>query len=239
MTVSVATAATPSRLSQLERHWLKAFQRVRGGPRWKVEARSPPTARPEGDGEEDEGRSSRSHGAGRGPARPGGRNLGPTAVVKMMTEGAGCISEFLQRFVEPPDEALGLFVDRFEEGGQNVDLVHSSLGRGGRYLLTGLVPCSGIRSMPPRSATSLLTSLSGSPRSPKWRAPAGRCARRRAAVFFGQVFVVDAVDTERAFLHHAFGRIQFARAVGAGPGAKPQPMQSLSLTRTMPSSTRL
>ena len=40
------------------------------------------------------------------------------------------------------------------------------------------------------------------------------------AVFFGQVLVVDAVHTERAFLHHAFGLIELARAVRAGPSTK-------------------
>jgi hypothetical protein len=39
-------------------------------------------------------------------------------------------------------------------------------GRGGRYLFTGRVPCSGIRSMPPRAATMSDTSDCGSARSP-------------------------------------------------------------------------
>ncbi len=47
-------------------------------------------------------------------------------------------------------------------------------GRGGRYLLTGLVPCSGIRSRPPRSATMIETAERGSPKSPKCRAFAGQ-----------------------------------------------------------------
>src|SRR6056300_1663017 len=47
-------------------------------------------------------------------------------------------------------------------------------GRGGRYLFTGLVFCSGIRSKPPRAATIWLTSEVGSPRSPKCRAFVGQ-----------------------------------------------------------------
>src|SRR5262245_59456252 len=37
-------------------------------------------------------------------------------------------------------------------------------GRGGRYLFTGFVPCSGIRSMPPRAATIMDTAEFGSAR---------------------------------------------------------------------------
>src|SRR6056297_1569556 len=100
------------------------------------------------------------------PSQNSSPNPRPDKVVKMMTEGAGCMSEFLQGLVQPADKALGLFGDGLEERGQHIDLAIGLWG-GGRYLLTGFVPCSGIRSMPPRSATSFETSLSGSPRSPK------------------------------------------------------------------------
>ena len=80
--------------------------------------------------------------------------------------------------------------------------------RGGRYLLTGRVPCSGIRSMPPRSATSFETAECGSARSPKW------------PVRLVQRLVVDAVDAQRAFLHDAGGEIHLARTIGAGPGTQ-------------------
>src|SRR5688572_2839102 len=39
----VATASTPSRDSQLDRHWLKARQARSGRPRWKVEDKRPNT----------------------------------------------------------------------------------------------------------------------------------------------------------------------------------------------------
>jgi DMSO reductase anchor subunit len=55
----------------------------------------------------------------------------------------------------------------------------SAGARGGRYLLTGLYPNSSMRSNPPRAATCRETSLSGSPRSPKARAPVGQ-ARTQA-----------------------------------------------------------
>ena len=35
-----------------------------------------------------------------------------------------------------------------------------------------------------------------------------------------EILVVDAIHTERAFLHHAVGLVIFARAIGAGPGAE-------------------
>ncbi len=40
------------------------------------------------------------------------------------------------------------------------------------------------------------------------------------AVLRLQVLVVDAVDAERAFLHHAVAVVVFARAIGTGPGAQ-------------------
>ena len=40
------------------------------------------------------------------------------------------------------------------------------------------------------------------------------------AVFGLQVVVVNAVDAERAFLHHAVAVVIFARAIGAGPGTE-------------------
>src|SRR6056297_1420313 len=55
----------------------------------------------------------------------------PDNVVKMMTEGAGCMSEFLQGLVKPADKALGLFCDGLQERGQNVDLAIGLWGGGG------------------------------------------------------------------------------------------------------------
>ena len=52
------------------------------------------------------------------------------------------------------------------------------------------------------------------------RAGAHTC---RLPVFFGKIVIIDAVNTERAFLHHTLGRIQFPRAIRAGPGAQPAP----------------
>ena len=40
------------------------------------------------------------------------------------------------------------------------------------------------------------------------------------AIFLGQVLIIDPVDAERAFLHHAFGLVHLARPIRAGPGAK-------------------
>src|SRR5688572_16626827 len=40
------------------------------------------------------------------------------------------------------------------------------------------------------------------------------------AIGFRQIVVVDAVDTERAFLHHADIGVELARAIGAGPAAE-------------------
>ena len=54
--------------------------------------------------------------------------------------------------------------------------------------------------------------------------PGARGARphaRRHAVLLRQIDVVDAVDAQRALLHHALIGIQLARAIGAGPGAQP------------------
>ena len=48
---------------------------------------------------------------------------------------------------------------------------------------------------------------------------AGRDAGRHA-LLFRQVLVVDAVDAQRAFPHHALVLVELARAVGAGPGAQ-------------------
>src|SRR3546814_10018928 len=42
----------------------------------------------------------------------------------------------------------------------------------------------------------------------------------RHAIDLLQVLVVDAVEAERAFLHHADVFVELARAVGAGPGAE-------------------
>jgi hypothetical protein len=44
MTSKQATAKQPSRLSQLLRHCEKALRNRCGLPKWKVEAKSPPTA---------------------------------------------------------------------------------------------------------------------------------------------------------------------------------------------------
>src|SRR5688572_19770187 len=48
---------------------------------------------------------------------------------------------------------------------------------------------------------------------------AGRDARGHAIYLF-QLVVVDAVDAQRAFLHHANVFVKLARAVRAGPGAQ-------------------
>ena len=40
------------------------------------------------------------------------------------------------------------------------------------------------------------------------------------AVHLGNVLVIDAVDAERALLHHASLGVELARAIGAGPGAE-------------------
>ena len=42
----------------------------------------------------------------------------------------------------------------------------------------------------------------------------------RLAVLLGEMVVVDAVDAQRAFLHHAGIVVELARAIGAGPGAQ-------------------
>src|SRR5689334_3032184 len=39
-------------------------------------------------------------------------------------------------------------------------------------------------------------------------------------VFRREGLVVDAVDAERAFLHHAFGDVELSGAIRAGPGAE-------------------
>ena len=45
----------------------------------------------------------------------------------------------------------------------------------------------------------------------------------RGSVDLWQVLVIDPVNAEGAFLHDPFGLIKFARAIGAGPGAKAAP----------------
>src|SRR3546814_7021963 len=49
----------------------------------------------------------------------------------------------------------------------------------------------------------------------------GRTGRHagRHPVDLLQILVVDAVDAQRALLHHAVGMVVFPRSVGAGPGA--------------------
>ncbi len=42
----------------------------------------------------------------------------------------------------------------------------------------------------------------------------------RDAVFFIQVFIVDAINTQSAFLHNAFEDVIFPRAIGASPGTE-------------------
>jgi hypothetical protein len=79
----------------------------------------------------------------------------PDVTVKKMTETAGCmgLSEFVERGVEPAQESVGLR-DGVGEAADGATAWARVFGRGGRYLLTGRVSISGIRSMPPRSATS-------------------------------------------------------------------------------------
>ena len=76
-------------------------------------------------------------------------------------------------------------------------------GRGGRYLFTGLAPCSGIRSIPPRSATMTETAEFGSARSPKMTriGRAGTNAGRNPVRFL-HCLVIDPVDAKRGFLHY-------------------------------------
>ena len=45
MIINAATAQQPSRLSQLVRHWLNAFNEFLGLPKWNVADNKPPTAR--------------------------------------------------------------------------------------------------------------------------------------------------------------------------------------------------
>src|SRR5690606_40540782 len=70
-------------------------------------------------------------------------------------------------------------------------------GRGGRYLLTGLVPCSGIRSKPPRSTTIFETFDAGSAKSPKWRA------------LVGQVRTQDGTDRKSTRLNSSHVKISY------------------------------
>src|SRR6056297_436670 len=64
------------------------------------------------------------------PSQNSSPNPRPDKVVKMMTEGAGCMSEFLQGLVQPADKALGLFGDGLEERGQHIDLAIGLWGGG-------------------------------------------------------------------------------------------------------------
>src|SRR5690606_18406804 len=60
-----------------------------------------------------------------------------------------------------------------------------------------------------------ITEITEMPRPRRTGLHAGRLPRG-----LGNALVVDAVDAERAFLHHALDRAVFAGAVGAGPGAE-------------------
>jgi hypothetical protein len=74
-----------------------------------------------------------------------------------------------------------------------------------------------MRSAPPRLATICETSDWGSPRSPKWRALTGQTITQAGS---RSSFVVDAVDAQRAFLHHPGILVEFAGPIGASPRAQ-------------------
>jgi TRAP-type C4-dicarboxylate transport system substrate-binding protein len=91
------------------------------------------------------------------------RSMGPAENVALETWGSSAVT---MAFGDVPPAECG--------SGSSSGASRSTGSRGGRYLLTGRVPCSGMRSKPPRAATSFAAGSSGSARSPKWRAPAGQ-----------------------------------------------------------------
>ena len=70
---------------------------------------------------------------------------------------------------------------------------------GGKYLLTGLVSCSGIKSIPPRSLLSLLTLLSGSKKSPKCLALAGQVLTQAGSLSSSGIFSLYIRSTQGYF----------------------------------------
>src|SRR5262245_24808879 len=52
------------------------------------------------------------------------------------------------------------------------------------------------------------------------RTRGARLHASRDAILLGKILIVDAVDAERAFLHHAMVVVIFARTIGTGPGTE-------------------
>jgi hypothetical protein len=74
---------------------------------------------------------------------------------------------------------------------------------------------------------------SGAPRS------GSTCTQAGSRSDSGEVLVVDAVDAERALLHHAFDFAVLARAVRAGPRTQLAADALVLVDETMPSDARL
>ena len=188
-------ARIASRLSQELRHWLKALRKRRGLA--EVEE----AGEEAGPGEATARAAARKAAAsGRRRAEPGHQ---PEAEAREGAEGddrrGGMHSEAGEGPVEPAEEAA-LASGSGSRSGARMSMSRS---RGGRYLLTGRVPCSGMRSKPPRSATRRET---GARRVGEIAevAGAGRAGADAGgdAVDLGKLRVINAVDAEGAFLHH-------------------------------------
>ena len=128
----------------------------------------------------------------------------------------------LQCFVEPAEKPCGRVGDRGQDRGIWPRPLLGCLW-GVAAGICSPVWCQALASAQCHraSATSLDTLLSGSAKSPKCRAPDGQVRTAgRNAVFFGQVFVVDAVNAQGAFLHHTSGLVEFACAIRTSPSTQ-------------------
>src|SRR5215208_2998290 len=154
---NVATERTPSRDSQDERHCENARHARSGRPRWNTEERRPTAASPKALAKAatpNQGLTgSRPSGTPR-PSSSNSPNPAPEAVVKKTIDRAGCM-------LSQRDSSLSTQRNRPLVGvtgsGSAAAAAKSGafrLRRGGRYLLTGRYPSSGIRSVPARAATS-------------------------------------------------------------------------------------
>src|SRR5713226_6136734 len=90
----VATAMTPSRDSQDERHCEKARHARSGRPRWKIDETSPPAASTKAIAKVARPNPALAGSSASGTPRPissNSANPAPDAVVKKMIESAGCM----------------------------------------------------------------------------------------------------------------------------------------------------
>ena len=220
----VTTEATPSRDSQELRHCEKARQARSGRPRWPVDDKRPAAIRPSASpmptspSQKSGGMNPESaeHAKQREQAVTGARGGGEE------DDGEGWMHGMRQfesmrstQPRKPPSARTG------SSAGAGTDAARCGVGAR-RQVFVGRViaefrhqvDAAALRHQL-RDRRRGIAEIAEMPGAGRAGGDAGR-----HAVFLGQIVVVDAVDAQRAFLHHADIGVELARAVGAGPAAQ-------------------